>query len=107
MTAYNIVRFKVKPGQERAFEDAHRIDPGFRGFRGGALVKTGDRTYCFVGSWDDFDKIVEGRSKMIPILDSFRNMLEDLGGGLGVTDAVSGKAVVEFQASAASTSGPG
>ena len=25
MTAYNAVRFKVKPGMEKAFEDAHRI----------------------------------------------------------------------------------
>jgi hypothetical protein len=37
------------PGKEKAFEDAHRIDPGFTGFKGGALVKTGDRPYCFVG----------------------------------------------------------
>ena len=99
MTAYNAVRFKVKPGMEKAFEDAHRIDPGFAGFNGGALVKTGDRTYCFIGSWDSFDALAAGRPKMLPILDSFRHMLEDLGNGLGVTDPVSGEAVVEFRAS--------
>ena len=33
---------------------------------------------------------------MIGILDSFRDTLEDLGGGLGVTDPVSGEVVVEF-----------
>ena len=99
MTAYNIVRFKVKPGQEKAFEDAHRIDPGFGGSKGGALVKTGDRTYCFVAAWDSFDAIVAARPQMIGLLDQFRGMLEDLGGGLGVTDPVSGTAVVEFPAS--------
>ena len=99
MTAYNVVRFKVKPGMENAFEEAHRIDPGFAGFKGGALVKTGDRAYCFVGSWDNFDSLVGARPKMLPMLDGFRHMLEDLGGGLGVTDAVSGSAVVEFPAS--------
>ena len=41
MTAYNAVRFKVKAGREKDFEDAHRVDPGFAGFKGGALVKTG------------------------------------------------------------------
>jgi len=30
------------------------------------------------------------------MLDSFRDMLEDLGGGLGVTDPVSGEAVLEI-----------
>ena len=32
MSAYNVVRFKVKPGMQKAFEDAHRIEPGFEGF---------------------------------------------------------------------------
>ncbi len=33
---------------------------------------------------------------MIGILDSFRDTLEDLGGGLGVTDPVSGETVVKL-----------
>jgi hypothetical protein len=32
---------------------------------------------------------------MVGLLDTFRDMLEDLGGGLGVTDPVSGDTVVE------------
>ncbi|NJM30407.1 MAG: DUF718 domain-containing protein [Rhizobiales bacterium] len=99
MTAYNIVRFKVKPGQEKAFEDAHRVETGFDGFRGGGLVKTGERSYCFVGCWDDFGRIAAARPRMISMLDSFRHTLEDLGGGLGLTDAVSGNSVIEFPAS--------
>jgi hypothetical protein len=35
---------------------------------------------------------------MIAILDGFRHMLEDLGGGLGVTDAVSGEVVTKVAA---------
>jgi hypothetical protein len=99
MTAYNVVRFRVKPGKEKAFEDAHRIDPGFKGFKGGALVKTGDHAYCFVGSWDNFESLTGAREKMIGILNTFRDILEDLGGGLGVTDPISGEAVVELPAS--------
>jgi hypothetical protein len=99
MTAYNTVRFRVKPGREQAFIDAHRqANPAFKGFRGGALVKTGDRTFCFVGEWASMQKLADARPQMIGLLDSFRDHLEDLGGGLGVTDPVSGEAVVSLKA---------
>ncbi len=53
MTAYNIVRFRTKPGQEQAFIDAHKkADVKLSGLHKASLVKTGDRTYCFVGEWD-------------------------------------------------------
>lgn len=96
MRAYNVVRYRVKPGREEEFIAAHGKLGDLAGFEGGALVKTGDRTYCFVGTWDKFDSIVAARPKMIVTLDTFRDMLEDLGGGLGVTDPVSGEAVVEL-----------
>lgn len=97
MRAYNVVRFRVKPGREDEFVKAHQ-DTGQlgAGFGGGALVKTGDRTYCFIGTWDNFDSIVAARPQMIGMLDGFRDMLEDLGNGLGVTDPVSGEAVAEL-----------
>src|SRR5258706_9030281 len=97
MTAYNVVRFRVKPGREQEFVDKHRnADAEFKGWRSGALVKTGDQTYCFVGEWDGFTDIVGARPQMLGMLDGFRDMLEDLGGGLGVTDPISGEAVVEI-----------
>jgi hypothetical protein len=34
---------------------------------------------------------------MIAVLDSMRDMLEDLGGGLGITDPVSGEVVVALR----------
>jgi hypothetical protein len=66
-------------------------------FRKLEIIKTGDRSYCFIGEWDKFDSIVAGRPEMIKILDGFREMLEDLGGGLGVTDPVSGEVVLELK----------
>jgi hypothetical protein len=96
MRAYNVVRYRVKPGHEEDVVKAHQNLEGLAGFAGGALVKTGDRTYCFIGTWDSFDSIVAARPKMIGQLDTFRDMLEDLGNGLGVTDPVSGEAVVEL-----------
>jgi heme-degrading monooxygenase HmoA len=98
MTAYNVVRFRVKPGREKEFVDLNREMGGTRmpGFRKGALVKTGERTYCLVGEWDNFDAIVASRPEMIASLDGMRDLLEDLGGGLGVTDPVSGETVLEM-----------
>lgn len=96
-TAFNIVRFRVKPGREQAFIDAHRrADFVAAGFRRGSLVKTGDRTFCMLGEWDSFDSLAAARPKMIAVLDSFRADLEDLGGGLGVTDPVSGTFVLDL-----------
>ncbi len=98
MTAFNIVRFRVKPGREAAFEEAHRrADPAFKGFLRGSLVKTGERSYCMVGEWDSFDSIVAARPKMIGLLDTMRGDLEDLGNGLGLTDPVSGTVVVDLK----------
>jgi len=97
MTAYNVVRFRVKPGRDREFIDQHRKAPvNFKGWRNGALVKTGDQTYCFVGEWDNFNSIVAARPNMIGMLDSFRDMLDELGNGLGVTDPISGEAVLQL-----------
>jgi antibiotic biosynthesis monooxygenase (ABM) superfamily enzyme len=99
MTAYNMVRFKVKPGREKEFLDAHRnLKRDFPGLRRGGLIKTGERTYGFVGEWDDMASIAAARPAMITTLDSFRDTLEDLGGGLGVTDPVSGELVVDIEA---------
>lgn len=98
MTAYNVVRFRTKPGKEQAFIDAHRkatLDVG--GFHKAALIRTGDRTFCVVGEWEDMNSLAAARPQMIGLLDTMRDMLEDLGGDLGVTDPVSGTSVVEIR----------
>ena len=98
MTAFNAVRFRVKPGREQEFLDAHRkIAADWPGLKHVNLIKTGDRTYCFIGEWTDMDAIANARPKMITILDTLREMLEDLGGGLGVTDPVSGPVVLALK----------
>jgi hypothetical protein len=97
MTAFNVVRFRVKPGRDSEFVAAHRkARPDFIGFKRFVLIKTGDRTYCAIGEWDSYQSIVAARPGMIAMLDSLRDMLEDLGAGLGVTDPVSGEVVAEM-----------
>jgi hypothetical protein len=99
MTAFNIVRFRVKPGHQEQFIAQHRgMNPGLKGFRGGSLVRTGENTFCFIGEWASFQKIVDARPLMIGILDAFREHLEDQGGSLGLTDPASGEVVVKLAA---------
>ena len=96
MTAFNVVRFRIKPGREAEFIQAHdkaRVD--FDGFKRFVMIKTGERSYCVLGEWDSFQALTAARPQMIALLDTFRDTLEDLGSGLGVTDPVSGEVVLE------------
>jgi len=98
MTAYNVLRFKVKPGREQEFLDVHRrLERDFPGLRRGGLIKTGERAYCFAGAWNDMASIASARPVMIANLDRFRDTPEDLGNGLGLTDPVSGELVVDLK----------
>lgn len=100
MTAMNIVHVRVKPDHEEAFIKLHEDLAGedMPGARAAWLVNTGERSYCIVGEWDSFDAIVSARPTMIGTLDRMRHMLEDLGGGRGVTEPYSGEVVVEHKA---------
>ena len=98
MTAFNVVRFRVKPGREQEFLDAHqKVSRDWPGLRRVNMLQTGDRSYCIIAEWDDMDSLANARPNMIATLDSFRDTLEDLGGGLGVTDPDSGPVVLELK----------
>jgi quinol monooxygenase YgiN len=98
MTAFNVVRFRVKPGREQEFLDAHKkAEANWPGLEHANIVKTGERTYCIIAEWTDMDALAKARPNMIATLDSFRGTLEDLGGGLGVTDPVSGPVVLALR----------
>ena len=98
MTAFNVVRFRVKPGREQDFLNAHRnAQVDWKGLQKVNMIKTGDRTYCIIAEWTDMNDLAAARPSMIATLDTFRDTLEDLGGGLGVTDPVSGAVVLELK----------
>ena len=98
MTAFNAVRFRVKPGREQEFLDAHKkVEANWPGLRHANMIKTGERTYCIIAEWSDMNSLAAARPSMIKTLDSFRDTLEDLGGGLGVTDPVSGPVVLPMK----------
>jgi quinol monooxygenase YgiN len=98
MTAFNAVRFRVKPGREQEFLDAHKkVAVDWAGLQHVNMIKTGERTYCIIAEWSDMDALAKARPQMIATLDSFRDALEDLGGGLGVTDPVAGPVVLALK----------
>jgi hypothetical protein len=99
MTAFNVVRMRVKP---EFVDDYVKFHQGrelneMEGMQKLTVVKTGDRDFCVIGKWSGMEALAAARPKMIAMLDQFRDQLDDLGNGLGVTDPVSGEAVVERQ----------
>ena len=98
MTAFNAVRFRVKPGRDQEFLDAHKkIQADWPGLQHANIIKTGERSYCIIAEWDSMDALAAARPNMIKTLDSFRDALEDLGGGLGLTDPVAGPVVLPLK----------
>ena len=98
MTAFNVVRFRVKSGRDQDFLDAHeKIAANWPGLLHVNMIKTGDRAYCIIAEWTDMDALAKARPVMVATLDSFRDTLDDLGGGLGVTDPVSGPVVLALK----------
>jgi quinol monooxygenase YgiN len=97
MTAFNTVRFRVKPGREEEFVEAHRkVGRDWPGLRSVNLIKTVEQDFCIIGEWDDMDSLAAARPHMISTLDTFRDTLEELSDG-NVTDPVSGPVVLELK----------
>ena len=98
MSAFNTVRFRVKAGRDQEFLDAHgSVGQDWPGLKHANIIKTGSDTYCLIAEWADPEAIAAARQSMIATLNSFRATLEDLGGGLGGTDAVSGPVVMRVK----------
>jgi len=82
---------------EEQFLDYHRkLRPKLKGFISGSMIRTGGQSFCLVGEWRSFKSIVAARPQMHTMLDAVRDMLEDLGSGMGLTDPVSGDVAVKL-----------
>lgn len=99
MTAMNVVHMRVKPGMEAEFIRLHtemkmNTMPGGRNFW---LVSSGERSFVVVGEWDNTAAMIAARPAMIASLDKLRPILEDLGGGRGVTEPWSGDVALHLK----------
>lgn len=100
MTAMNVVHMRVKPGKEDEYVRIHqdldiRSMPGARNFW---LVRSGERSFIVVAEWDDQQALAAARSVMVANLDKLRPILEDLGGGRGLTEPWSGEVALHAKA---------
>ena len=84
MTAFNVVQVRVKPGS-----------PDALGYQRGVLIKTGDHSYCAIAEWDSMEVLAAARPKIASLVATIRDTLETLDGDLGVSDAVSGKVILD------------
>ena len=61
MQVYNVVKFKVKAGEETAFLDAHRNGKAkWPGLERGVIIKTGEQTFCLIGTWTSQEALRPG-----------------------------------------------
>lgn len=92
MTAFNAVRFTVKPGRNQDFLDAHQsVERDWPGVRHVNIIQTDEQAYCIIGEWDDMASVAVARPNMITTLDTFRDTLD------GDTDPVSGPVVLALK----------
>ncbi|MCC6306097.1 MAG: antibiotic biosynthesis monooxygenase, partial [Rhodobacteraceae bacterium] len=88
MTAMNVVHMRVKPGHEADYVRIHEdmATAGMAGLRNFWLVRSGERSFIVIGEWENAAALHAARPAMIANLDRLRPILEDLGGGRGVTE---------------------
>jgi len=91
----NVVRFKVKTGQQSEFECIFKESGNMDGRLLHVLAKTGEQSYVGYGLWESEEKMQAAMPEMISLLNSTRHLLEELSPELGVTDPVSGTVVFE------------
>ena len=97
MTAMNVVHMRVKPGKEEEFLRIHQ-DMSMAPMKGAisfSVVRSGERSFIIVGEWEGLDAMAGARTAMIANLDRLRPILEDLGGGRGVTEPWSGEVALQ------------
>ena len=98
MTIMNVVHMRVKPGKMDEFVRLHE-DFDLRSAPGGRnlwLMKSGENSVVVIGEWDDTAALFAARPAMIASLDKLRLILEDLGGGRGVTEPWSGEVLLHL-----------
>jgi hypothetical protein len=99
--SHDRIQCRTLPGQARARAGIPRRAPerqnGLERHPQSEHDQDRERTYCIIAEWDDMADLIAARPKMIATLDTFGDTLEDLGGGLGITDPVSGPVVLALR----------
>jgi hypothetical protein len=98
MSAFNVVRFRTKPGRAEEFIEAHRkAKADWPGLKHANLVKIGERGFVLIAEWKDEKSLAAALPKMVETLDTFRDCLEVLSPQTGVTAPMSGPVVLKVK----------
>ena len=98
MDAFNIVRFRVKPGRKEEFIAAHgKVTADWAGLKHANLVEVGDRAFCLILQWDSQAALTKAGPQLLQALESFRDCLEVLSPKLGIASPLSGPAVLQIK----------
>ena len=84
----NVVRFLVKEGSQKDFEDIFDTFAVNDGENAGYLIKTGYSEYVYVGIWDSEEALAASRDKMISDLVKCEVFLRRLQLDLQILDQV-------------------
>ena len=85
--------------REAEFVRIHREDMDSGGLKGGRnlwLIGSGERSFIVVKEWDSAEALADARPEMIANLNRLHPILEDLGGGRGVTEPWSGEVALHL-----------
>ena len=96
MTAFNVVKFDVKP---ECVADFIALTASFDLVTGcvrRVMIRTGATTFCTIGEWHSQQGLADGRAASVGNLEKMRPMLNKISETLGVTDAVSGDTVYDL-----------
>ena len=88
------VSFRVKDGHSDEFvarHEAMNIAEATQTY----IIKTGEKTFAFIGIFESEQHLINARPQMIASLDRVRDLLEEISPELGVTDPASGPVVFE------------
>ena len=96
MTAFNVVKFDVKPECVTDFIALTSRFDLVPGCIRRVMIKTGETTFCTIGEWHSTQDLVDGRAASVSNLEKMRPILNKISETLGVTDAVSGETVYDL-----------
>ena len=91
----NVVKYKIKDGSKDECLKKINEMPKYEDLISSKYIETGANSYCFIGEWVSEGVYKAAYPKLIEFLDTIRDFLKEISPELGVTDLVSGTAVIE------------
>ena len=91
----NVIKYKIKDGsKDECLKKINEMSK-YEDLISSKYIESGANSYCFIGEWVSEGVYKAAYPKLIELLDTIRDFLKEISPELGVTDLVSGTAVIE------------